>query len=457
MKRIPFSILFLLIPILVGFTHDSPIRYEFSGATAEENKVSLQGAGFGAYPKASVSFGYLPTDNAFDGATDGQGAIVTAKPGEGVMIFGQKISTTNAALVRCSIRTDQSTASVIVATIGNKPDVFVSQNTPTNEEYFTGHYLRLQTVCSPPSTGFQPVIQIINTGNTDSLTAYIDNFEVYFIDPAKYYSGTFLDGDETYPQTDKISIPSDAEAGAVSLSRYDISINLGQIVTNVFMEMRLIPAGTFMMGSTSTEKDRGSNEGPQHEVKITQSFYMGKYEITQTQWQAVMGSNPSSFKGNNLPVDHVSWDDCQTFIQKLNQMGQGTFRLPTEAEWEYACRSGMQTRFYWGDDLNDDQIKYFAWYDGNSGNKTHEVGTNSPNLFGLYDMSGNVCEWCQDWYGIYSSDTQIDPAGAVSGQDRVFRGGNWYGNARYCRSANRDGLTPNLRVNIIGFRVCRNQ
>ncbi len=210
-----------------------------------------------------------------------------------------------------------------------------------------------------------------------------------------------------------------------------------------------------MMGSPGNEKDRSLNEGPQHEVTISKPFYMGKYEVTQAQWQAVMGNNPSYFNGNNLPVDGVSWNDCQDFIQKLNQLGQGTFRLPTEAEWEYACRAGTTTRFYWGDDPSYAQIKDYGWYDGNSGGKTHEVGAKLPNKFGLFDMSGNVYELCQDWYGKYSSGTHIDPAGAVNGSLRVLRGGDWYCVDWYCRSAIRDYGYPGFRGNGVGFRVSR--
>jgi formylglycine-generating enzyme required for sulfatase activity len=221
------------------------------------------------------------------------------------------------------------------------------------------------------------------------------------------------------------------------------------------LEMVLIPAGTFTMGSPSYEKDRYDGEGPQHPVTITKPFYMGKYEVTQAQWQAVMGSNPSDFKDKpNNPVEQVSWNDCQTFIEKLNQMGQGTFCLPTEAEWEYACRAGTQTRFYWGDDPNYSQIKDYVWYSGNnSPDGTKEVGQKIPNGFGLYDMSGNVYEWCQDWYGGYSSMLQIDPKGANSGSYRVLRGGTWSGDAGYCRSAHRSTGPPGLWYDGIGFRL----
>ena len=220
------------------------------------------------------------------------------------------------------------------------------------------------------------------------------------------------------------------------------------------LEMVLIPAGTFMMGSPSTEKDREDNEGPQHEVTITNPFYLGKYEVTQAQWVAVTGMNPSGFSGNpNHPVESVSWGVCQEFIEELNSLGLGTFRLPTEAEWEYACRAGTSTRFYWGNDLFYTKIEDYAWYSGNSGSQTHEVGLKLPNDFGLYDMSGNVWEWCQDWYGAYSPADQVDPIGQQSGSYRVLRGGCWYYLAWRCRSALRLRYTPSGTYFVIGFRV----
>ena len=432
---------FFTITILA---QETPIRYDFSGITAEANKIILQGAGFGVYPMASVSFGEIPIDNTFDGATDGKGVIITAKPGEGVMVFGQKVISKYSALVRCSVRTDKPTASIIIATIGDEPDVFVSQNTPNNKGYFTGQYLRLQTSCTPPSTGFQPVIQVINTSKTETLTAYLDNFEVYLFEPNKYYSSAFLDGDETDPPADKISIPSEAGPGAVTVS--DLSIKIGKILSDLFIEMVLIQPGVFTMGS--------SEFTPAHQVTITKAFYIGKYEVTQAQWQAVMGSNPSSFKGDNLPVELVSWNQCQTFIQTLNQMGQGTFRLPTEAEWEYACRAGTTTLYYWGDDPGETQIGEYAWYLGNSGSKTHDVGLKKSNGWGLYDMSGNVWEWCQDWSGNYNSEPQNDPTGADTGLYRVLRGGSWNSLPHDCRSACRGRISPDFR-GVTGLRLQR--
>ncbi len=222
---------------------------------------------------------------------------------------------------------------------------------------------------------------------------------------------------------------------------------------NVPLELVRIPAGTFMMGSESGDSD----EKPVHEVTISKDFYLGKYEVTQAQWQAVMGSNPSHFGGNNLPVDSVSWNDCEKFITKLNQMYHGTFRLPTEAEWEYACRAGTTTDYYW----ENGNIGDYAWYSSHSGSNiyTQEVGTKLPNEFGLYDMSGNVWEWCQDWYdsNYYSNSPNIDPVGADSGSKRVFRGGSWYNDVGDWRSANRSYNDPVIWNIYYGVRVSKTQ
>ena len=210
------------------------------------------------------------------------------------------------------------------------------------------------------------------------------------------------------------------------------------------MEFVKISSGSFMMGG-----DKSDGEKPVHKITISNDFYMGKYEVTQAQWKAVMSSNPSNFKGDNLPVEQVSWDDAQEFIKKLNAKGEGTYRLPTEAEWEYAARSGT-TGDYAGN------LDAMAWYSTNSGNKTHEVGTKQANGWGLYDMHGNVWEWCADWYGAYSSSAQTDPTGATSGSVRVFRGGGWFSDAVYLRSAIRNYNSPSYRGSVLGFRVVRN-
>jgi formylglycine-generating enzyme required for sulfatase activity len=219
------------------------------------------------------------------------------------------------------------------------------------------------------------------------------------------------------------------------------------------MELVLISAGTFKMGSN--DSDAYAGERPGHTVRITQPFYLGKYEVTQSQWQAVMGNNPSTFTGDpNRPVDNVSWDDVQEFIRRLNSREGGTaYRLPTEAEWEYAARAGTTTRWSFGDDAS--QLGRYAWYEGNAGKQTHPVGQLQPNPWGLYDMYGNVWEWVQDWYGKYASDTAIDPGGPASGSDRVFRGGSWGNATRFCRSAHRLGDAPGTRFVDLGFRLLK--
>jgi formylglycine-generating enzyme required for sulfatase activity len=206
-----------------------------------------------------------------------------------------------------------------------------------------------------------------------------------------------------------------------------------------------ISAGEFMMGSTNGDED----EKPAHRVRISQGFEMGKYKVTQAQWEAVMGKNPSHFKGPDLPVETVSWDDAQAFIKQLNERdSKYQYRLPTEAEWEYAARA-RSTGDYAGD------LEAMAWYGNNSENKTHPVGQKQPNAWGLYDMHGNVWEWVQDWYGggYYAQSPGTDPRGPTSGSYRVNRGGGWGGTARYCRSADRHGNALGNRNGTLGFRL----
>lgn len=214
------------------------------------------------------------------------------------------------------------------------------------------------------------------------------------------------------------------------------------------IEMVYVQGGTFQMGSNYGESD----EKPVHSVTLD-DFYIGKYEVTQAQWRAVMGSNPSRFKGDSLPVEMVSWNEVQEFIKRLNAKTGKTYRLPTEAEWEYAARGGNRSKGYKYSGSN--KIKDVAWYIGNSGYKTHPVGTRKPNELGVYDMSGNVCEWCQDGYryDTYSSSPQKNPQGPSSGPFWVLRGGSWYDYFFRCRSANRIYYGPDHRDIYCGFRL----
>ncbi len=226
------------------------------------------------------------------------------------------------------------------------------------------------------------------------------------------------------------------------------------VVNDISFKMIPVEGGTFTMGATSEMEDPDDVEKPTHQVTLS-SYYIGETEVTQALWQAVMGSNPSDFKGDNLPVEMVSWNDCQTFISKLNALTGKKFRLPTEAEWEFAARGGNQSRHtqYSGSSSIDD----VAWYWSNYGSKAHPVKTKQPNKLGIYDMSGNVSEWCQDWYGDYSSYAQTNPTGASSGSERVVRGGSWGNFPRDCRSSKRFRNAPEDSGSTVGLRLVLSQ
>jgi formylglycine-generating enzyme required for sulfatase activity len=223
------------------------------------------------------------------------------------------------------------------------------------------------------------------------------------------------------------------------------------MVNSLGMPFVLIPASEFLMGSANGDDD----ERPVHTVRISQPFYLGQYAVIQTQWQAVMESNPSRFTGDpNRPVETVSWDDVQEFIRRLHAREGGTaYRLPTEAEWEYAARASATTAYSFGNDPR--QLNEYAWYSENAGGQTHPVGQRKLNAWGLYDMYGNVWEWAQDWYGPYTAAAAVDPAGPSSGSDRVIRGGSWNNGASYCRSAYRYSAAPGSRDGALGFRLLR--
>ena len=247
----------------------------------------------------------------------------------------------------------------------------------------------------------------------------------------------------------------------------------------VKLEMVLVPAGKFMMGFTKKElaelkvefqedmekavkKELGkkeldlvdlgmSHQGKQHEVTLRKPCYMGKYEVTQEQWEGVMGNNPSSTKGGKLPVTDVSWEDCQEFIKKLNAKTSGGYRLPTEAEWEYACRAGTSTVYSVGASLKESDANYG---DGDAGS-IKSVGGYKPNAFGLYDMHGNVWEWCEDWYGAYPVESVTDPKGPATGEYRVLRGGSFDVDVSNARSSLRNYTSPSIRSANLGFRLAR--
>ncbi|MDR3183335.1 MAG: SUMF1/EgtB/PvdO family nonheme iron enzyme [Planctomycetaceae bacterium] len=239
------------------------------------------------------------------------------------------------------------------------------------------------------------------------------------------------------------------------ITKRDTELKAGDLleltIKKVKFRFRWCPAGTFTMGSSTAENGRVKDEKP-HQVTLTRGFWMLETEVTQEQWEAVAGKNPSHFKGAKLPVESVSWNDCQLFVEGLSKLAavqspQGyKFSLPTETQWEYACRAGT-TGAYAGD------LDQMAWYRENSGSKTREVGTKQANAWGLYDMHGNVWEWCNDWYGDYPTDKVTAPVGALSGCGRVIRGGCWFYGSRYCRAARRCIYAPDYTLHFLGVRV----
>jgi len=229
---------------------------------------------------------------------------------------------------------------------------------------------------------------------------------------------------------------------------------LKKTVNSLGMTFVLIPAGSFLMGSPEHEPGRNDDE-IHHEVTLSQDFYLQTTPVTQAQWEALMGSNPSSFVqgGADLPVEGVSWQDCQVFIKELNDLREGTYRLPTEAEWEYACRAGNTTALANGDLVSlswelDPNLDELGWYCGNYGLGPQPVAQKRPNDWGLYDMHGNVWEWVQDWYGPYPETSQTDPSGPPFGPGRVARGGSWFNSAMNCRSAARFHMPPQSRKRL---------
>ncbi|GAB1448169.1 hypothetical protein MASR2M44_11750 [Bacteroidota bacterium] len=244
-----------------------------------------------------------------------------------------------------------------------------------------------------------------------------------------------------------------AKASFENVTCYGCTEEQKWVVQEIEANMVSIPAGSFWMGCSEGDNECYDDEKRIHQVRLN-GFKMSKYEVTQVQWEAIMGTNPSNFQGcSNCPVEQVSWNEAQKFIKKLNSLTRKNYRLPTEAEWEYAARGGEQNDKYSG----SDDIGAVAWYYAydNSGSKTHPVGQKQANGYGLKDMSGNVWEWCNDWYGDYSSNSQNNPQGPSTGANRVYRGGSCYTYARSCRVSNRSSNSPDYRYGNLGFRLAR--
>ncbi|MDR1881666.1 MAG: formylglycine-generating enzyme family protein [Prevotella sp.] len=219
---------------------------------------------------------------------------------------------------------------------------------------------------------------------------------------------------------------------------------------NIDINMVFVEGGTYTMGSTDPESD--SDEQPLHQIYLN-DFYISKYEVTQAEWESVMGYNPSCFKGEDLPVECVSYDNVKKFISKLNEKTGKRYRLPTEAEWEYAARGGNKSnRYKYSGDENIDRV---SWYNDNSAGQPRLVGEKAPNELGIYDMSGNIHEWCSDWYDstYYAKSPIVNPQGQKSGKIRVFRGGSWHSDKKYCRVTNRSHTVSETKNYSLGFRI----
>jgi formylglycine-generating enzyme required for sulfatase activity len=234
-----------------------------------------------------------------------------------------------------------------------------------------------------------------------------------------------------------------------------------EIANSLRMAFRYVPAGTYLMGSPEHEPGRNDDEVP-HTVSLTRGFYLQTTPVTQGQWQALMGSNPMSLENcdPDCPVEQVSWHDCQGFINRLNALGEGRYRLPTEAEWEYASRAGSPMAFALGEITalfcaHDPSLDRMGWYCGNSDWQSHPVARKAPNAWGLYDMHGNVYEWCQDWYGEYPGSSDTDPEGPASGARKVIRGGSCFSSVKTCRSAARSSWAPQEKAPFLGLRLVR--
>ena len=293
---------------------------------------------------------------------------------------------------------------------------------------------------------------------------YKDKFAKIFIDDGNIQISKLFGG----------SIPILGESNGANFNSLMSGAQEEVIIPNsngVKIDFKKVPAGKFLMGSSSSESGRDDDEGPRHEVNITKDYMIGTYEVTQEEWEAVMGNNPSNWKGLGLPVEKISWYDAIEFCNELSRIvgrdpvyninGTSTtcdftkngFRIPTEAEWEYAARGGGLDNYKVYSGSND--INEVGWYGSNSGSKTHTIGQKEPNKLGIYDMSGNVWEWCWDWYdsSYYTVSSDADPIGPSSGSFRVVRGGGWYYYSGGCRSASRSGSGPGYGSNDIGFRL----
>ena len=322
--------------------------------------------------------------------------------------------------------------------------------TPPNASEILSKGLPLMPTSVSPSIrkAIEKAMQPKLSDRPKNISEFIGMMESHQLDELKKLGVKYEKSKKTIG-VDKKKGKTEGTTIVIGLKRESIYDN--PIIDNLVANMVFVEGGTFTMGATSEqETDMWNDEKPAHQVTLS-SYSIGRYEVTQEEWRTVMGNNPSEFKGDKRPVEMVSWDDCQKFIRKLNTMTSMHFRLPTEAEWEFAARGGNNSRGYKYAGGND--LGTVAWYDGNSGSKTHSVGQKQPNELGLYDMSGNVWEWCNDWYGQYTPSMKTNPCGASTGLKHVRRGGGWGNVARNCRVSRRYPSNSTSMRNNRGFRL----
>ena len=325
---------------------------------------------------------------------------------------------------------------------------------PQSGQHGEGEFVFLRAAAAPPRVVVKEVTGWLVVNCREEAELYADGLYVQRLAPEQRLRMPLLEGRHrvraqqgTRQFETVVKIREDGETRLdLELPRPEPQAGEAWRSPSTGIEFVWIPAGEFDMGSES--KEAHGREKPVHRVRISRGFWMGKYPVTQAQWEKVMGENPSCFKGADRPVEDVSWNEVQEFLKKLSARGEGRFRLPTEAEWEYAARAGSREDRY-------GPVEEIGWYDRNSGGETHPVGQKQPNAWGLYDMLGNVWDWCQDWYGGYPAGTVMDPQGPGSGKHRVLRGGSWFNFPRDLRASVRDRLVPGWSYNYLGFRCVR--
>lgn len=450
--------------------------YEFDSDSLQANGWAEIPGGFEGAQPGLTELSAFPA-GTFSSSSDDLSLSITVSPGEVTLLFAAEpvVLPEQPVLLRMTIRASSPWASVaLIALRGDLSNgVFVDGslglNMPTSSNEFVESELRLTLLYEPLGVGiFTPALQAAGVGHSseETATVWIDTIEILRVDPEEF-GAKGLGPVQFLPPT-----PTPLPIGPIPIPDHTITLELDLPRGATPLKMRRIPAGTFTMGSPENEQERGEDEGPQRQVTISRDFYMSVYPVTQAQFEAVKGYNHSTFKDINSPATNVPWLLAMDFCNRLSQkygyppvydqggqvvMGRKGFRLPTEAEWEYAARAGTTTRFYWGDDLKHNQIGDYAWYIGNS-NSTNSVGLKLPNAWGLYDMSGNVFEWCMDEYDEYPNQAQTDPVTMSSFMVenvlyRVMRGGSYGVIPRICRSAARNRGRWDYQYDFIGFRI----